>query len=180
MTTYYKRDDEAERLLLKDLQILLDRSGETHTLVHTTQNDFKNQKEWLEKEKNNSKTRKAREYEKQLNSLEESMKTYDHIWILQIKRTGGFKFANKALTVIYKARIDGVAQIDIGETKYAANVGKAAIGTALLFAGPVGWIVGGSLGFSAFSGTVMQKDMNDQIKKLIGKHLEEDDIQYFY
>lgn len=179
MTTYYKRDDNAEKLLLKDLQTLLNRTAESHTLVHTTQSDFKKQKLWLEKEIKNSKPKKAKEYKSQLSRLEYSMKTYDHMWVLQIKRGKGIKFANKALTVIYKAGVDGVVKIDIGETKYAANLGKATIGAALLFTGPIGWIVGGSLGLSALSGISTQKDMNNQIQAVIDKNLEKEDVQEF-
>lgn len=178
MTTYYKQNDKAEKALLADLNTLLERSNEVYTLTHTTKDDFKEQKEWLEKEILNSRGSKLKEYENKLDKLKTSMETYSHMWVLQIKKTGKIKFANKALTIVYRAKKDGIATVDIGQTKYGANFGKAALGSVLLFGGPIGWLIGGTLGFSAFSGAVLQSDMNGRIKELFENHLEEDDVQY--
>lgn len=177
MDKYFKQNKAHEEALLNDLNTLIKRSSKGRLFEEKNQKDFSEEKTELIKLYNASSKGKRKKLEPELKKLNKLIEEYTHMWVLQITPGNNVKTKKKVLTITYSARKDGSVKVEIFPEKILSNVGKAGVGTLLLFGGPLGWLVGGTLGTTGLVGVKSNYNKYKEIHDLIEKHLEEDDMQ---
>lgn len=178
MAKYYKHNEEGEAAFIKDLKLLAERSGKDPIFEKSDFNDFLKEKKELQKELDTASKRDKHELETKLKRINETIDKYTHIWVMQLApHSSNEKKKKKALTVIYKAQKDNSVHLDVDHMKAVGNVGSAGLGIALLFAGPVGVVVGGTVGITSFIGLRNNAKAVAEAYRLADKNLEIEDIQ---
>ncbi|WP_271400314.1 hypothetical protein [Salinicoccus roseus] len=178
MTKYYKHNEEDEKALIDDLNILVERSPKVRVFERSNLKDFIEEKQALEKSYNTAPNRKQKDIKRDLEKINEFIEKYTHAWVMQMPpKSYNEKSKKKALTVIYRTRKDGTAEVDVEIMKLGSNLGRAGLGAILLFAGPIGWVVGGTVGLTGVVGLRNNSKALKEVHRLIDKNLQKEDIQ---